>query len=61
MKKHLFTASVLASAVFLAACSSMPTTTSTLDQARSDFVMANNTPQISTYAPRWNSNRPAMR
>ena len=27
------------------------TTTSTLDQARSDFVMANNTPRISTYAP----------
>lgn len=51
MKQHFFKASVFASAVFLAACSSMPTTTSTLDQARSDFVMANNTPQISTYAP----------
>jgi outer membrane protein OmpA-like peptidoglycan-associated protein len=51
MKKNFFKASVFASAVFLAACSSMPTTTSTLDQARSDFVMANNTPNISTYAP----------
>lgn len=51
MKQHFFKATVLASAVFLAACSSVPTTTSTLDQARSDFVMANNTPQISTYAP----------
>jgi outer membrane protein OmpA-like peptidoglycan-associated protein len=51
MKQHFFKASILASAVFLAACSSVPTTTSTLDQARSDFVMANNTPQISTYAP----------
>jgi len=51
MKQHFFKASVFASAVFLAACSSMPTTTSTLDQARSDFVMANNIPQISTYAP----------
>jgi outer membrane protein OmpA-like peptidoglycan-associated protein len=51
MKQHLFKATILASAVFLAACSSVPTTTSTLDQARSDFVMANNTPQISTYAP----------
>jgi len=51
MKKNLLKASVFASAVFLAACSSMPTTTSTLDQARSDFVMANNTPNISSYAP----------
>lgn len=51
MKQHFLKASVLASAIMLAACSSMPTTTSTLDQARSDFVMANNTPQISTYAP----------
>lgn len=51
MKQHFFKASVLASAILLGACSSMPTTTSTLDQARSDFVMANNTPQISTYAP----------
>jgi len=51
MKKNFLKASVFASAVFLAACSSMPTTTSTLDQARSDFVMANNTPNISSYAP----------
>jgi len=51
MKKNFLKASVFASAVLLAACSSMPTTTSTLDQARSDFVMANNTPNISSYAP----------
>jgi len=51
MKQHFLKASVLASALLLAACSSVPTTTSTLDQARSDFVMANNTPQISAYAP----------
>jgi outer membrane protein OmpA-like peptidoglycan-associated protein len=51
MKQHFFKATILASAVFLAACSTTPTTTSTLDQARSDFVMANNTPQISTFAP----------
>ena len=51
MKKNFLKASVFASAVFLAACSSVPTTTSTLDQARSDFVMANNTPNISSYAP----------
>lgn len=51
MKHHFFKATVLASAVLLAACSTTPTTTSTLDQARSDFVMANNTPRISTLAP----------
>jgi len=51
MKKNFFKASVFASAVLLAACSTTPTTTSTLDQARSDFVMANNTPNISSYAP----------
>jgi len=51
MKQHFFKATILASAVFLAACSTTPTTTSTLDQARSDFVMANNTPNISSYAP----------
>lgn len=51
MKQHFFKATILASAVLLAACSTTPTTTSTLDQARSDFVMANNTPRISTYAP----------
>ena len=42
---------VLASAVALAACSSTPTTTSTLDQARGDFIAANNNPQVSSYAP----------
>jgi outer membrane protein OmpA-like peptidoglycan-associated protein len=42
---------VLASAVMLAACSSMPTSTPALDQARGDFVAANNNPQVSSYAP----------
>ena len=42
---------VLASAILLAACSTTPTTTPTLDQARADFVVANNNPQISSYAP----------
>jgi outer membrane protein OmpA-like peptidoglycan-associated protein len=42
---------VLASAVLLAACSTTPTTTSTLDQARGDFIAANNNPQVSSYAP----------
>ena len=42
---------VLASAILLAACSTVPTTTPTLDQARADFVAANNNPQVSSYAP----------
>lgn len=51
MKRQLFNSAVLASAVFLAACSSVPLTTATLDQARGDFVAANNNPAVSTYAP----------
>jgi outer membrane protein OmpA-like peptidoglycan-associated protein len=42
---------VLASSLFLSACSSVPTTTATLDEARADFVAANNNPQVSSYAP----------
>jgi outer membrane protein OmpA-like peptidoglycan-associated protein len=42
---------VLASAVALAACSSTPTTTATLDQARGDFIAANNDAQVSSFAP----------
>ncbi|WP_426196876.1 OmpA family protein [Massilia sp. DWR3-1-1] len=45
------TSAVLVSAVMLAACSSTPTTTSTLDQARGDFIAANNNPQVSSFAP----------
>ncbi|MES2757016.1 MAG: OmpA family protein [Pseudomonadota bacterium] len=44
-------ATILASAVMLAACSSTPTTTSMLDQARGDFVAANSNPAVSSYAP----------
>lgn len=51
MNAKFFKATILASAVMLAACSSMPTTTSSLDQARGDFVAANNNPQVSAYAP----------
>ncbi len=40
-----------ASAVALAACSSTPTTTATLDQARGDFIAANNDAQVSSFAP----------
>jgi outer membrane protein OmpA-like peptidoglycan-associated protein len=35
----------------LTACSTVPTTTPTLDEARADFVAANNNPQVATYAP----------
>lgn len=42
---------VLAAAILLGGCSSMPTTTPMLDQARGDFIAANNNPQVSSYAP----------
>jgi outer membrane protein OmpA-like peptidoglycan-associated protein len=51
MNAKLFKTAILAGAVMLAGCSSMPTSTSTLDQARGDFAAANNNPQVSTYAP----------
>jgi len=45
------TMSLLAAAVLAVACASAPITTPTLDQARADFVSANNNPQVSQYAP----------
>ena len=51
MHAKLFKTAIFASAVMLAACSSMPASTPTLDQARGDFVAANNNSQVSTYAP----------
>jgi len=51
MKAHFTKSLMVASSIFLAACSSMPTTTATLDEARSDFVAANNNPQVASYAP----------
>ena len=51
MKPSFMKAAVLAAVVTLSACSSMPTTTPLLDQARGDFVQANNNPRISSYAP----------
>lgn len=50
MKAHFFKATIFASAVLLAACSSMPTSTPALDQARGDFVAANNDAQVATFA-----------
>lgn len=41
---------VLACTLALGACSTVPTSTPTLDQARADFVSANNNPQVASYA-----------
>jgi outer membrane protein OmpA-like peptidoglycan-associated protein len=49
--KLKLTSFVLAAGIALAACSTVPTTTATLDEARADFVAANNNPQIASYAP----------
>ena len=51
MNHHLLKSAILAGAVFLSACSSTPLTTPILDQARGDFIAANNNPQVATYAP----------
>ena len=51
MKMNFLKAFVFAGTVALAACSTVPTTTPTLDEARADFVAANNNPQVATYAP----------
>ena len=51
MKRTLLSSAILASAIMLGACSSMPTTTPMLDQARGDFIAANNNPAVSSYAP----------
>jgi outer membrane protein OmpA-like peptidoglycan-associated protein len=51
MKPSFLKSALFASVVLLSACSTTPTTTSMLDQARADFVAANNNPAISSYAP----------
>jgi outer membrane protein OmpA-like peptidoglycan-associated protein len=51
MNAKLFKSAILAGAVMLAACSTIPTSTPTLDQARGDFAAANSNPQVSHYAP----------
>jgi outer membrane protein OmpA-like peptidoglycan-associated protein len=51
MNKMTLKAAVLASAILLGACASAPSTTPLLDEARGDFVAANNNPQVSSYAP----------
>ncbi len=51
MKKSIFTPTLLTIAVFLGACSSVPTTTSLLDQTRNDYLAAQNNPKVASYAP----------
>ncbi|TWI70148.1 outer membrane protein OmpA-like peptidoglycan-associated protein [Pseudoduganella lurida] len=51
MKKP-FIPVLLSLAIALSACSSTPTTTSTLEQARNDFTAAQNSTTVSQYAPR---------
>lgn len=51
MKKLYATPIALALAVLLGACSSMPTSTSLLEQTRSDYQMAQANPDVARYAP----------
>ncbi|MDR7376261.1 outer membrane protein OmpA-like peptidoglycan-associated protein [Rhodoferax ferrireducens] len=51
MKKLYATPIALALAVLLGACSSMPTSTSLLEQTRSDYRMAQANPDVNRYAP----------
>lgn len=51
MKSHFLKSAIFASAVLLAACSTVPTTTPTLDEARADYVAASNNPQVAANAP----------
>lgn len=50
MKKNYFTPALLTIAVLVGACSSIPKTTSLLDQARGDYVAAQNNPKVASYA-----------
>jgi outer membrane protein OmpA-like peptidoglycan-associated protein len=50
MKKMYFTPALLSAAALLAACGSVPTTTSLLEQTRSDYVVAQRNPTIPGYA-----------
>ncbi|CDG84361.1 OmpA family protein [Janthinobacterium agaricidamnosum] len=54
MKKHTLKTlpALLAMAVFVAACSTAPTSTSLLDQTRGDYMAAQSNPAVSTYAAR---------
>jgi outer membrane protein OmpA-like peptidoglycan-associated protein len=49
--KNLYTPLALAVAVLLGACSSLPTSTSLLEQTHSDYRMAQASPNVNRYAP----------
>lgn len=51
MKKIITKPALLAIAVLVAACSSMPTSTNLLDQTRADYVAAQSNPKVASYAP----------
>jgi len=51
MKKIHYTPALLAIAALVSACSSMPRTTSLLDQTRGDYIAAQNNPNVARYAP----------
>jgi len=51
MKAHFLKSAIFAGTVLLAACSTVPTSTATLDEARADYVAASNNPQVASYAP----------
>lgn len=51
MKHMTLKATVLACAILLGACASTPSTTPLLDEARGDFIAANNSAQVSQLAP----------
>jgi outer membrane protein OmpA-like peptidoglycan-associated protein len=51
MKKFVLMPAAFAVSVLFAACSSTPTTTSQLDQARGDFMAAQNNPAVAANAP----------
>jgi outer membrane protein OmpA-like peptidoglycan-associated protein len=51
MKAHFLKSAIFAGAVLLAGCSTVPTTTATLDEARADYIAASNNPQVASYAP----------
>ena len=51
MTNLYLTAGALAVAVFVSACSSVPNSTSLLEQTRSDFRIAQSDPKVAAYAP----------
>lgn len=51
MKRSQFTPVLLTIAAVLGACSSLPKTTSLLDQTRSDYSMVQGNPKVASYAP----------